>query len=92
MDVVALARHGIDFSIATLGTATTTDHLNVLFRLTDNVYFCFDGDRAGKAAAWRALENALPQVREGTPDSLRIPARRSRPGLVRQRTRLRRVR
>ena len=65
MDVVALARHGIDFSIATLGTATTTDHLNVLFRLTDNVNFCFDGDRAGKAAAWRALENALPQVREG---------------------------
>ncbi len=65
MDVVALARHGIDFSIATLGTATTTDHLNALFRLTDNVYFSFDGDRAGKAAAWRALENALPQVREG---------------------------
>jgi DNA primase len=65
MDVVALARHGIDFSIATLGTATTGDHLNVLFRLTDNVFFCFDGDRAGKAAAWRALENTLPQIREG---------------------------
>jgi DNA primase len=65
MDVVALARHGIDFSIATLGTATTADHLNILFRLTENVNFCFDGDRAGKAAAWRALENALPQVREG---------------------------
>jgi len=65
MDVVALARHGIDFSIATLGTATTSDHLNILFRLTDNAYFCFDGDRAGKAAAWRALENALPQIREG---------------------------
>ncbi len=65
MDVVALARHGIDFSIATLGTATTADHLNALFRLTDNVCFCFDGDRAGKAAAWRALENALPQIREG---------------------------
>jgi DNA primase len=65
MDVVALARHGIDFSIATLGTATTGDHLNILFRLTDNVLFCFDGDRAGKAAAWRALENALPQIREG---------------------------
>ena len=65
MDVIGLARHGIDFSLATLGTATTIDHLNILFRLTDNVYFCFDGDRAGKAAAWRALENALPQVREG---------------------------
>jgi DNA primase len=65
MDVVALSRHGIDFSVATLGTATTSDHLNLLFRLTDNVIFSFDGDRAGKAAAWRALETALPQVREG---------------------------
>ena len=65
MDVVALARNGIDFAIATLGTATTGDHLNVLFRLTDNVSFCFDGDRAGQAAAWRALENALPHIREG---------------------------
>jgi DNA primase len=65
MDVVALSRHGIDFSIATLGTATTSDHLGRIFRLTDNVVFSFDGDRAGRAAAWRALENALPQVREG---------------------------
>ena len=65
MDVVALARHGIDFAVATLGTATTSEHLNNLFRLTENVHFCFDGDRAGKAAAWRALENALPQIREG---------------------------
>jgi DNA primase len=65
MDVVALARHGIDFSIATLGTATTSDHLNILFRLTENVVFCFDADRAGKKAAWRALENALPHIREG---------------------------
>ncbi|MDH3274806.1 MAG: DNA primase [Gammaproteobacteria bacterium] len=65
MDVVALSRHGIHFSIATLGTATTSDHLDRIFRLTDNVVFSFDGDRAGRAAAWRALENALPQVREG---------------------------
>ena len=65
MDVVALARHGIDFSVATLGTATTMDHLNRLFRLTENIDFCFDGDRAGKQAAWRALETALPQIREG---------------------------
>jgi DNA primase len=65
MDVVALARNGIDFATATLGTATTADHLNRLFRITENVVFCFDGDRAGKAAAWRALENALPQIREG---------------------------
>ena len=65
MDAVALARNGIDFAVATLGTATTSEHLNRLFRLTENAYFAFDGDRAGKKAAWRALENALPQVREG---------------------------
>ena len=65
MDVVALVRHGIEFVTATLGTATTSDHLNRLFRITENVVFCFDADRAGKAAAWRALENALPQIREG---------------------------
>jgi DNA primase len=65
MDAVALARNGIDFAVATLGTATTSEHLNRLFRLTENAYFSFDGDRAGKKAAWRALENALPQVREG---------------------------
>ncbi|MEJ2258140.1 MAG: DNA primase [Woeseiaceae bacterium] len=65
MDAVALARHGIDFAVATLGTATTAEHLNRLFRLTDNVGFAFDGDRAGRKAAWRALENALPLIREG---------------------------
>jgi DNA primase len=65
MDTIALARHGIDFAVATLGTATTSDHLNRLFRLTENVCFAFDGDRAGKKAAWRALENALPEIREG---------------------------
>jgi DNA primase len=65
MDAVALARHGIDFAVATLGTATTHDHLNRLFRLTESVCFAFDGDRAGRKAAWRALENALPQIREG---------------------------
>jgi len=65
MDVVALARHGIDFSVATLGTATTDEHLNRVFRLCDDVAFCFDGDRAGKKAAWRALEITLPHIREG---------------------------
>ncbi|HWM29103.1 MAG TPA: DNA primase [Woeseiaceae bacterium] len=65
MDVVGLARHGIDFAAATLGTATTADHLNRLFRLTDDLLFCFDGDRAGRTAAWRALEVALPELREG---------------------------
>ncbi|MEQ8205569.1 MAG: toprim domain-containing protein, partial [Woeseia sp.] len=65
MDVIGLARHGIDFAVATLGTATTEDHLNRLFRLSDDVFFSFDGDRAGRAAAWRALETALPHMREG---------------------------
>jgi DNA primase len=65
MDVVGLARHGVDFATATLGTATTDEHLNRLFRICDEISFCFDGDRAGRAAAWRALENALPQIREG---------------------------
>ena len=65
MDVVALARQGIDFSVATLGTATTEEHLNRLFRLSDHIAFCFDGDRAGQKAAWRALETTLPHIREG---------------------------
>jgi len=65
MDVVALAQFGIDFAVATLGTATTRDHLDRLFRHAPEVIFCFDGDRAGREAAWRALENALPVLREG---------------------------
>lgn len=65
MDVVALAQFGVRYAMATLGTATTADHLQRLFRLSHEVYFCFDGDRAGREAAWRALNNALPVIREG---------------------------
>ncbi len=65
MDVVALAQFGIRYAVATLGTATTQEHLNRLFRITPEVVFCFDGDRAGRDAAWRALNNALPIMREG---------------------------
>ena len=65
MDVVALAQHGIPFAVATLGTATTTDHLDVLYRAAPEVVFCFDGDRAGRQAAWRALDQALPAQRDG---------------------------
>lgn len=65
MDVVALARHGIEYAVATLGTATTPEHLGRLFRVCDEVLFCFDGDRAGRKAAWRALETALPEIRDG---------------------------
>ena len=65
MDVVALGQYDINYAVATLGTATTSDHLEQLYRATPEVVFCFDGDRAGRAAAWRALETALPILREG---------------------------
>jgi len=65
MDVVALAQHGVEYAVATLGTATTPVHAQKLFRMTDNVVFCFDGDAAGRKAAWRALENTLPVLSDG---------------------------
>jgi DNA primase len=65
MDVVALAQHGIEYAVATLGTATTPYHVQKLLRQSDNVVFCFDGDAAGRKAAWRALENSLAQVVDG---------------------------
>ena len=65
MDVVGLAQHGIGNAVATLGTATTNAQLRRLFQASEEVVFCFDGDRAGRAAAWRALENALPQTGGG---------------------------
>ena len=65
MDVVRLHQSGITYAVATLGTATTQEHLNKIFRITSEVVFCFDGDRAGRQAAWRALENALPLARDG---------------------------
>jgi len=65
MDVVALAQHGVEYAVATLGTATTAAHVQKLFRLTDTVVFCFDGDEAGRRAAWRALENALAWLADG---------------------------
>jgi DNA primase len=65
MDVVALAQHGVENAVATLGTATTPMHLAKLLRLADNVVFCFDGDNAGRKAAWRALEVSLPVLADG---------------------------
>ncbi len=65
MDVVALAQHGIQYAVATLGTATTRDHAERLFRVASTLVFCFDGDRAGREAAWRALENVLPVMHKG---------------------------
>ncbi len=65
MDVVALAQHGVEYAVATLGTATTPYHVQKLLRLAEQVVFCFDGDAAGQRAAWRALENSLPQLVDG---------------------------
>jgi len=65
MDVVRLHQAGIGYAVATLGTATTPEHLKRAFRLVREVIFCFDGDKAGRAAAWRALQNALPEATAG---------------------------
>jgi DNA primase len=65
MDVISLSQHGVHNAVATLGTATTPDHLKRIFRITQEVVFCFDGDRAGRQAAWRALQVSLPEMREG---------------------------
>lgn len=59
MDVVALAQHGVEYAVATLGTATTPVHVQKLLRQTNRIIYCFDGDEAGRRAAWRALENSL---------------------------------
>ena len=65
MDVIALHQAGLPIAVATLGTATTPEHTEILFRAAPDVVFCFDGDRAGRAAAWKALESALPRLRDG---------------------------
>ena len=65
MDVVALAQFGVDYAVASLGTSTTGDHLQLLFRQTNTVVCCYDGDRAGRDAAWRALENSLSYLKSG---------------------------
>ena len=67
MDVVALAQYGVGYAVATLGTATTPMHVTKLLRLADEVVFCFDGDKAGRKAAWRALETSLPLALDHKP-------------------------
>ena len=64
MDVVALAQHGVGNVVATLGTATTATHVQKLLRQVDRIVYCFDGDLAGRKAAWRALENSLEALPE----------------------------
>ena len=65
MDVVSLFQYGVTQAVATLGTATTPDHAELLFRNAPDVYFCFDGDAAGERAAWKALESVLPRMKDG---------------------------
>ncbi len=65
MDVIALAQYGVSQAVATLGTATTPDHAELLFRNAPDVYFCFDGDNAGRKAAWKAVESVLPRMKDG---------------------------
>ena len=67
MDVVALAQFDVGYAVATLGTATTPVHVSKLLRLTDELVFCFDGDAAGRKAAWRALEVSLPLAPDHKP-------------------------
>jgi DNA primase len=85
MDVVALAQHGIEYTVATLGTATSPIHVQKLLRQTDEVVFCFDGDAAGRKAAWHALEVCLPYLADNkTVRFLFLPAEHDPDSFVRE--------
>jgi DNA primase len=88
MDVVALAQHGIEYAVATLGTATSPTHVQKLLRQTDEVVFCFDGDAAGRNAAWHALEVSLPHLADNkTVRFLFLPAEHDPDSFVREKGR-----
>ena len=85
LDVIAVHQAGLPFAVATLGTATSTTHVERLFRSVSDVVFCFDGDNAGRKAAWRALESALPALKEGVSASfLFLPDGQDPDSLIRQ--------
>jgi DNA primase len=85
LDVIAVHQAGLPFAVATLGTATSTTHVERLFRSVPTVVFCFDGDNAGRKAAWRALESALPVLKEGVSASfLFLPDGQDPDSLIRQ--------
>lgn len=65
MDVVALSQFDINYAVASLGTATTPEHVQLMLRNTDEIVCCYDGDKAGRGAAWRTMENALPMLKDG---------------------------
>lgn len=84
MDVIALAQHGIPYAVATLGTATSEDHISLLFRCTKELVFCFDGDEAGRSAAWKALSVVLPALKDGRQAKfLMLPEQQDPDSLVR---------
>ena len=85
MDVIALAQHGISYAVATLGTATSAEHIQRMFRIVPDIIFCFDGDRAGRDAAWKALNVTLPIIRDGNSASfLFLPEGEDPDSLVRK--------
>lgn len=85
MDVIALAQHGISYAVATLGTATSAEHIQRMFRIVPDIVFCFDGDRAGRDAAWKALNVTLPIIRDGNSASfLFLPEGEDPDSLVRK--------
>lgn len=85
MDVIALAQHGIPFAVATLGTATSTFHIQLLAKYSKRVIFCFDGDQAGRQAAWRALESCIPYLNLGVDASFTfLPEQHDPDSLVRE--------
>ena len=85
MDVVVLAQHDVQYAVATLGTATTPFHVQKMFRISDHIVFCFDGDKAGQRAAWRALENALAYLQDGKRISfLFLPAEHDPDSFIRE--------
>src|SRR5258708_10103788 len=88
MDVVALAQHDIEYAVATLGTATSASHVQKLLRQTDEVVFCFDGDAAGRKAAWHALEVSLPYLADNkTVRFLFLPAEHDPDSFMREKAR-----
>ena len=87
MDVARLHQAGVNYAVATLGTATTPEHLRRVFKLVNEVVFCFDGDKAGRAAAWRALGERAARSARRPADPLPVPARRARSGLAGRRGR-----
>lgn len=85
MDVIALAQHGVCNAVATLGTATSSYHIQLLSKYTKRLLFCFDGDNAGQKAAWRALESSLPYLNTGIEASfIFLPEQHDPDSLIRE--------